>query len=367
MTPESNVLVIGTDSFGGRGGIAKYNRDFLTALSADPRVSRVTVLPRLAPDPINGLPVKLEYLTTALGGMTDYASAFARVLARRQSFDIVVCAHMNLLPFGALASLRFGAKLLLLVYGVEAWERPSRKSVRLSLPRVHAIASISTTTLQRMQAWNGRASPAMYVLPNAFEPELFAPGPKPDYLCRRYGLDNRRVVLVLGRMVASEGRKGFDEMLDALPSLVAAVPDVALVLAGDGDDRSRLVSKARLLGVEGHTVFPGYIAESEKADHYRMSDVCILPSRQEGFGFVLLEAMACGIPSIGSVLDGSREAVLNGDIGLLVDPTSQQDIARVVCEALAQPKGIPRGLEYFDFSHFQERLSKLTSDLLTKS
>jgi hypothetical protein len=64
--------------------------------------------------------------------------------------------------------------------------------------------------------------------------------------------------------------------------------------------------------VSERVVFVGMISEEEKADYYRLADVFILASQGEGFGFVLLEAMACGIPVIASKLDGGREAVLEG-------------------------------------------------------
>ena len=77
----------------------------------------------------------------------------------------------------------------------------------------------------------------------------------------------------------------------------------------------RLERKAASLGLKGNVVFAGRVSEAEKADHYRLADVFVMPGRQEGFGFVFLEAMACGIPVVASSVDGSREAVLNGELG----------------------------------------------------
>jgi glycosyltransferase involved in cell wall biosynthesis len=85
-------------------------------------------------------------------------------------------------------------------------------------------------------------------------------------------------------------------------------------------DRRCLQEKARSLGVHGRVVFAGYVPESEKADHYRLADAYVMPGRGEGFGIVYLEALACGVPVVASEVDGSREAVREGALGILVDP-----------------------------------------------
>jgi glycosyltransferase involved in cell wall biosynthesis len=84
-----------------------------------------------------------------------------------------------------------------------------------------------------------------------------------------------------------------------------------------------------------------------------------MPGRGEGFGFVFLEAMACGVPVVGSKLDGSREALRDGELGLLVDPDDSDALADAVLTALQQPKAVPPGLEYFSFPRFAERLGEI--------
>ena len=101
-------------------------------------------------------------------------------------------------------------------------------------------------------------------------------------------------------------------------------------------------------GLSDRVVFAGFIPEAEKADHYRLADAYVMPGRGEGFGFVFLEAMACGIPVVGSRLDGSREALRQGDLGILVDPDRPDDIAgRHSRGPEAAPGGHPGGAELF--------------------
>ena len=103
-------------------------------------------------------------------------------------------------------------------------------------------------------------------------------------------------------------------------------------------------------------IFTGLISEHEKVNHYRLVDVYVMPSRLEGFGFVFLEAMACGIPVVASKIDGSREAVRDGKLGILVDPDKPEEIKSGIIEALKRHRGVVlEGLDYFSYSNFEKR------------
>ena len=114
-------------------------------------------------------------------------------------------------------------------------------------------------------------------------------------------------------------------------------------------------------------VFAGRVPEAEKADHYRVADVFVMAGRQEGFGFVFLEAMASGIPVVASSLDGSREAVLYGELGELADPDDREALKAAIHRALGRPRQIPEGLAYFSYEKFRERLRDIIGGLSTKS
>jgi glycosyltransferase involved in cell wall biosynthesis len=194
-------------------------------------------------------------------------------------------------------------------------------------------------------------------MPNAIHLDEFGIGTRDAALAERYGLAGRRVVMTLGRLAGSERYKGFDEVLEAMPALIGQVPEIIYVIAGDGGDRGRLEEKAVSLGIADHVVFTGMVAEEEKAALYRLADAYVMPSRGEGFGFVLLEAMACGVPTIASTLDGGREALRDGMLGELVDPGDGAAVIEAILRALDKPRGIPAGLEYFAFPEFSRRLN----------
>jgi len=161
--------------------------------------------------------------------------------------------------------------------------------------------------------------------------------------------------MTLGRLSSEEQYKGHDEILEVLSDLADEIPDVSYLVCGDGDDRPRLERKAEQLGVADRTVFAGYVPEEEKEDHYRLADAFVMPGRGEGFGIVYLEAMACGVPVVASSADASREAVHDGQLGVVVDPDDSTDLRQGIHRALDAERGVPDGLEHFSFDAFEER------------
>ncbi|MEY2410166.1 MAG: hypothetical protein QOF48_2836 [Verrucomicrobiota bacterium] len=350
------ILVLLTDAFGGHGGIAKFNRDLIAALCSYPRCEEVVAIPRMAPLPIGSLPPKLTQRSDCLNGRWRYATALGKTLLGRGGFDLVLCGHINLLPLAAAAGALVHAPHALILHGIEAWApTPRRLSNRLA-GRMGSFIAVSDVTKERFLKWTSLPAERGFILPNCVELSQFAPGPKSEALLDRYGLRGKTILMTFGRLDSRERAKGFDEVLECLPSLANEIPNIAYLIAGDGKDRGRLETKASELKVRERVVFAGRISEAEKAEHYRLADAYVMPSRGEGFGIVYLEALACGIPTVGSSTDGSREALRHGELGILVNPSNAREICEGIRKALAQPKGIPPGLDYFSHVNFEKRV-----------
>lgn len=339
------ILHLGTDSFGGHGGIALYNRDLIAAMASHPDVEEVVVIPRLIVNDLEPIPEKVTFVASAARSRLAYLNA---IRSARRPFDFVACAHVNLLPIARLVSKR----PVLFIYGIEAWKPLRDPLSRHLLHNAAAVVSISDVTLKRFVGWSAFAGES-HLLPNAIHAERYGIRLRNESLLARFGLQGRRVLLTLGRVVAAERYKGFDEVLAVLPELEE---DIGYLIAGGGNDVPRLRKKAARLGIEHRVSFTGQFPEEEKADLYGLADVYAMPSRGEGFGFVFLEAMACGIPVIASRLDGGREAVRQGALGPLVDPTNPAEIRMAILDALAdRTRVIPPGLEFFSFENFERR------------
>jgi glycosyltransferase involved in cell wall biosynthesis len=351
------ILMLLHEAFGGRGGIAKFNRDLITSACAHPDVQAVTAIPRLVTEPTGPIPDKLSF---PIGGLWGKASWFLRVgiaALARSRYDLILCGHINLLPAAFAVRQLHAAPIGLIVHGIEAWHPTGRRLADRLAARIDFLVSVSNVTRSRFSSWTGADSVQTFILPNTVDTARFRPGRANPALVERLGLSGRRVLLTLARLEARERYKGIDEILEILPGLTTDFPDLVYVIAGDGTDRKRLEAKAAALGIADRTVFTGYVPETDKLDLYRAAHAFAMPGHGEGFGIVFLEAMACGIPVVASTMDGSREAVRDGTLGLAINPTDPVALRSAIRAALTRPRGIvPDGLDYFDMRHYEQRV-----------
>jgi glycosyltransferase involved in cell wall biosynthesis len=359
------ILMLATDAFGGHGGIAKFNRDFLKALCSHPNDINIVAIPRQMPNTTEQLPTKLTYVTTGLNSKFKYVTTVLNTLSGTQ-FDGVICGHINLLPVAFLAHIWAKVPMVLIIHGIDAWKPTNNQLTNYLVRKINAFISVSELTKQRFLSWAKLKNSKNFVLPNTIDLERYTPGPKSPALLDRYDLDGKVVLMTLGRLAANERYKGIDEVLEVLPELKRKIPNLTYLIVGDGTDRSRLEKKASSLGLNKHVIFTGLVSEQEKVEHYRLADAYVMPGYGEGFGIVYLEAMGCGIPVVASKMDASREAVRNGMLGLLVDPYDLKDIKHGILEALKRSKGIPKGLEYFSYTNFEQKVHHIVDDILSK-
>lgn len=358
------LLALVPDAYGGHGGIAAYNRDVIDSFAEDVTVASIVVLPRLVPEPASDVPAKVDFDVGAAGGIARFVLRALRRTLFGGRFDLIYCAHIHLVPVAWLIAKLTGAPWVLCLYGYEGWQRTGRRLVDRLASKADRYLSISQLTLDRFrEVWP--VDPARCVIvPNAIHLDQFGAGLKNSALEARYGLVGKRVLMTFGRMDPSEQAKGFDRVIALLPRLREKIPNISYLACGDGGDRPRLETLATEAGVRDLVVFAGRIDEAEKADHYRLADLYVMPSKSEGFGFVFLEAMACGIPVIASTIDGGREAVRLGALGQMVDPYDAEALEQAILRGLEQPGGIPEGLGYFSFANFRDRIQAALRPLL---
>lgn len=357
------ALFLATEAYGGNGGIAKFNRDLIGALASMPECAEVVVVPRLMPLAPEPLPRGVTHHAGAAGGKARFALAAAKS-AFAGPFDLVVVGHINLTTLGFLLAAARGARSALVIHGLDAWSPHRSLLVRTSIGRMDRIFGVSRFTLAHFGEWARAEGERFRLLPNSVDMSRFLPGPKPHELEQELGLEGRKVVMTLGRLAAEERWKGFDEVIEALPALARDVPSLAYLICGSGPDRERLEAKAASLGVAERVVFAGQVAEDRKPLYYRLADAYVMPSRAEGFGIVFLEALSCGLPTVGSTRDGSREALMDGVFGALVDPLKPEEVKAAILAALSQAKRVPPELQHFSVGAFNARAWDLTRELL---
>ncbi len=201
----------------------------------------------------------------------------------------------------------------------------ARRLSSLQCNRVDALVVPSSAMLEALRRYGVNSEAA--IIPTGMELERFRGGDRAAFR-RRHGIpDERPVLLYVGR-VAFEKNIGF--LVDMLAELRARLPEVLLVVAGEGPARASLERRAQEAGLAGNVLFIGYLErERELLDCYRGADVFTFASRTETQGLVLLEAMALGVPVVSTAVMGTRDILAAGRGALVAEETHSDFAAKV--------------------------------------
>ena len=355
------------------GGIQALSRFLAHALREclpDAEIAVLSKNDRSVPDPEENAITRFS--TVGWWAPSQRTAAFTVELLRcavRERPDLIITTHVNFTPIAHWLKKLFKIPFIAIGHGVEVWQIQSGQ-VRRALRNADRLLAVSEFTRKQMAIGLSISADAIEVLPNTFDLEQFEPGPKPHFLLKRYGLrHDQPVILTVARLASAEQYKGYDQVLRALPAVKRVLPDVRYVLGGRGSDRSRVLQLISELGVTDSVILAGYIPDYELSSFYNLCDVFAMPSKGEGFGIVFLEALACGKPVIAGNKDGSVDAVLNGELGVLVDPESVDEIAKALAgviskthplQILQRPQDLRRGvIDAYGYARFVERVKEI--------
>ncbi len=208
---------------------------------------------------------------------------------------------------------------------------PVRLALRALVPRADVVVVLSPSLREAAGPLLKRARRIETIAPG-IDLGRFTPGAvDPEAVARLRG----GATSVIGSVGRLTRQKGFDVLIDAMPELLAADPKMRVLIAGEGRERPALGRLARRLGVEQALLMPGYMADPRVA--FAAMDILVVPSRHEGFGLVFLEAMAMGVPVVGTLVTGSMDAVEDGRTGVLVPPGDPKALAAAIVQLLADP------------------------------
>jgi len=262
--------------------------------------------------------------------------------AARRRPKLVLAAHPNLGPIvRSMRVLAPGMKSIICTHGIEVWE-PMPSMRRNALTRATLVLSPSRATSEYLINVQGVAPDRIRVLPWALDPD-FATKTAGAPLSPLPGeFPSGRVILSVGRWLATERYKGMDTLILAMSRLLLRWPDLQLAIIGSGDDRDWLEHVARDSGVQRHVHFLTGISYSELSACYEAAEIFALPSRGEGFGFVYLEAMAHGKPVIGGAHGGAPEVIQDGVTGYVVQHGDTVQLATSIDTLLSDPENARR-------------------------
>jgi phosphatidylinositol alpha-1,6-mannosyltransferase len=184
-----------------------------------------------------------------------------------------------------------------------------------------------------------RDVPVSVLYPGA-DVERFRPDLETGDIRAALDIGDAPLVVCVSRLVA---RKGQDVLIEAMPAIRERVPEARLLLVGGGPEEGRLRQLARA-APDGAVVFAGQVSEEDLPRYYAVGDVFAMPCRTrlrglevEGWGNVFIEAAACGKPVVVGDSGGAREALVDGETGVLVDGRRVDEVATAVADLLADP------------------------------
>jgi glycosyltransferase involved in cell wall biosynthesis len=320
------------------GGIQAFSRCLIEAIYSEELFNYFRVLIK------NDLPADIT-AKEALYNIKTYghwplqlrAARFAMECLRhawREQPEMIVSTHLNFGPIARIAQQSFGTPYVLVAHGIDAWQI-TKASRRRALQQANLVLAVSNYTRESLIKKAGLDADRVRILPNTFAAERFTIAPKPLQLLQRYNLrPDTPVILTVCRLAKTECYKGYDRIIRALPEILRSVPDTRYLLVGEGEDRQRIEKIIAEIGVQNAVILAGFVPDKELVWHYNLCDIFAMPSKAEGFGIVYLEALACGKPVLAGNKDGSRDALADGELGVLVDPDNTTEIAEAIIRVL---------------------------------
>lgn len=304
--------------------------------------------------------------STRLAGRPGLIEANTSGLAMglRRKFDIVLSGHIATAPAAAGLQRLRGTPFVQYVYADEVPHRPGL--ARFAMRR--AACTIAISGHAHALALTAGCPPTRL--------EIVPPGvdiPTATGSARRA---TRPTIITVARL--EDRYKGHDVMLRALALVKLRVPDVLWIVVGEGSLRVELEAEADRLGLADHVQFTGRVSDEERDRRLAEAHVFAMPSRLppsgteggEGFGIVYLEAGLQGLPVVAGAVGGSVDAVVHGKTGLLVDPTSSEELGEALSVLLLDERqasalgaaGAARARTYT-----WERMSRGVQETLTRA
>ena len=369
---KSKILFTYLVAFGKTGGIEKVNRTILKCLSS---YNNDNV--KAEAWSLNDVLVEKKYFSNnkfrGFGG-SKFKFVF-NMIFHSGTWDKLIVGHINLaIPIRIMKILNPRLKIILMVHGIEVWDK-LKYNKRWLLEKADKIISVSNFTKNILVNQSDVNEKKIVVLHNCldyfFSKELILT--KPSYLLERYNISNTtKVLLTVTRINKREGSKGYDIVIKVLKMLSEKNKsiDFKYLLCGkyELDEFNRLKNLINDFNLTSKIILTGFINEDELIDHYRLADIYIMPSIKEGFGMVYIEAAACGLQVIAGNADGSAEALLNGEIGHLINPDNQNEIEiklkELLKDTIVKSKEISEiAYKEYDFENYKKSLRVIVENV----
>ena len=185
------------------------------------------------------------------------------------------------------------------------------------------------------------------IIPGGVDLNKFAPCADKNQIRKRLNISRNVVILFTVRNLVE--RMGLENLIIAFNDLIKKRAKIKLVIGGEGGLKDRLISLAKDFEIEKHIYFTGFIPENDLSLYYQMADLFVLPTKElEGFGLVTLEAMASGLPVVGTPVGGTKEILEKFDSSFLFKGTDPSSMAELIID------------KYFLIKQYQQKWQEIS-------
>lgn len=202
------------------------------------------------------------------------------------------------------------------------------------------ILVLSRFTREKVMSAHGVPSSRITALPGGVDILRFHPKRDKRRIREKLGVPVNKVIALTIRNLVP--RMGLENLISAIGRIAEQTPKLHLIIGGTGPSENALKKRIQDLRLSETITLAGFIPESDLPDYYRMADMFILPTRElEGFGLVTLEAMASGLPVLGTPVGGTKEILGNIAPEWLFQSTAPKDMAELILKAYQTIRSAP--------------------------
>ena len=271
-------------------------------------------------------------------GEQHFRKAEAYLRKNRSSYNLLH-AHFLYTAGYAAARLkeRYHVPFIATAHGYDIYDLPFRnphlrRKIEYVLNMADHVIAVSRSNLSAIQKLD--VTTETTVIPNGFDPSVFHPMEMAE--CRkRLGVPSDRKILVTVANLYDEV-KGHRYLVEAMHHLVhdRGRRDLVCYIIGEGRLRQEIQRQIHALGLDGRVILVGARAHGEIPYWINAGDIFVLPSLAEGNPVVLVEALGCGKPFVGTRVGGVPEIITSPEYGLLVEPGNARELAQAIDLAL---------------------------------
>ena len=316
------------------------------------------VLGKFVPE-VEKLGIKVFFLPQKKG--TDYFS-FLKVakILRREKIDVIHTHNTQPFVDGTLGALMSGVRTI--VHTDHARVFPDKRRYMfaewLMSHFAYMVVGVSDHTSQNLIRYERISPKKVMTIVNGIDGSKYDIKIDKDKKRKELGLTNKGPIMGLGVRLSEQ--KGITYLLKAMPEIIKIIPDITLVIAGEGPIEDELTRESTLLGIDHNVLFAG--PRLDMPELLKLFDLYVLPSLYEGLPLVLLEAMAAGCPVIATNVGGISTAIKQGENGSLVEPKNHKVLASEIIRLLSSQE-LRNRYSKNGLSQFRE---KFGADIMTR-